>query len=137
MAIATWPNDNKLGAVALKAAGAVTATGNETAVEVGKGAFKCVSNITAIDCDASDDLFIAVIEANTRNATSTWLEIGTLFARGNATATGRSTNDSTDEEEIIVDNPYDYQVRVKTYLPTTTTSGINYTVNAYPLPRKE
>jgi hypothetical protein len=131
MSIATWSPDGKLGAVALKAAGLVAASATETAVEVGKGKFRIVSNITAIETASNNEMYNVVLEANSRSATTTWNEIGTLFARGASETTGRSADDSTDEEEIIVDNPYDYQVRVHTYVVGSISTGINYTVDAY------
>lgn len=133
MAIATWSPDGKLGAVALKAAGLIAASATETAVEVGKGKFRAVSTITAIETASGDEQYIALIEANTRGATSTWYEIATLFARGASAATGRSAADVADAEEVIVDNPYDYQVRVRTYVVGSVSTGINYTVDAYTL----
>lgn len=133
MAIGTWSPDGKLGAVALKAAGLIAASAAETAVEVGKGKFRAVSNITAIETASGDEQYIGLIEANTRAATTTWYEIATLFARGASAATGRSGADVADEEEIIVDNPYDYQVRVNTKVVGSVATGINYTVSAYRL----
>lgn len=133
MAVGTWSPDGKLGAVALKAAGLVTAEANETAVEVGKGKMRIVTNITAIEIASNNELYISVIEANTRAATSTWYEIATLFARGAKEVTDRAADDAADEEEIIIDNPYDYQVRVTTYVVGSIDTGINYTVDAYTL----
>jgi len=133
MAIATWPNEGKLGALSLKAAGLVDESDTETAVEVGKGTFRAVTSITAIEVASNNELYISVIEANTRSATSTWYEIGTLFARGANEVTGRTADDSADAEEIVLDNPYDYQVRVHTYVVGSISTGINYTVDAYPL----
>lgn len=133
MAIATWPGTGKLGAVALKATGLVATTTAETAVEVGKGKMRIESTISAIEVASNNELYIAVLEANTRSATSTWYEIATLFARGAQEVTGRSADDSADAEEVIADNPYDYQVRVKTYVVGSVGTGVNYTVNAYGL----
>lgn len=131
MAIANWSPDGKLGAVTLKAAGLVAETTNETAVYVGKGKMRIVTNITAIEVASNNELYIAVIEANDRSASTTWREIGTLFARGAKEVTGRTDDDSIDEEEIIIDNPYDYQVRVTTYVVGSIATGINFTAKAY------
>lgn len=133
MAIGTWSPDGKLGAVELKAAGLVAADANGSAVYVGKGKMRIVSNITVIEVASNDEHYTAVIEANTRAATSTWKEIGTLFARGALEITGRAADDAVDEEEIVIDNPYDYQIRVTTYVTGTIATGINFTVNAYGL----
>jgi len=64
LTIATWSPDGKLGAVSLKAASAVTSDTTETAVEVGKGKFRLVIAITAIDVDTADDLYMVLLEAN-------------------------------------------------------------------------
>jgi len=133
MAIATWSPDGKKGAVDLKTAGLITEETNETAVYVGKGKFRIVTAITAIEVASNNELYISVIEANTRGATSTYYEIGTLFARGAKEVTDRAADDAADEEEIIIDNPYDYQVRVTTYVVGSISTGINYTVKAYRL----
>lgn len=131
MAIATWSPDGKLGAVALKAAGLVKTTTNETAVFVGKGKMRIVTNITAIEVASNNELYIAVLEVNDRNATTTWREVATLFARGALEVTGRSADDAADEEEVIIDNPYDYNIRVTTYVVGSIATGINFTVDAY------
>ena len=131
LTIATWSPDGKLGAVALKAASAVTSDTTETAVEVGKGKFRLVIAITAIDVDTADDLYMVLFEANSRNATTTWSRITPKMAFGHSTATGDSSSDGTDTYEMIVDNPYDYQVRVKTIVVGTVSTGINYTADAY------
>ena len=133
MAIGTWSPDGKLGAVALKAAGLIITETNETAVYVGKGKMRIVTNITAIEVASNNELYISVIEANTRGATSTWKEVLTLFARGAKEVTDRAADDAADEEEIIVDNPYDFNVRVTTYVIGSISTGINYTVDAYRL----
>jgi len=133
MAIATWSPDGKLGPVTLKAAGLVAETTNEDSVFVGKGKTRVVTNITAMEIASNNELYISVIEANDRSATTTWREIATLFARGAKEVTGRTSDDSTDEEEIIFDNPYDYHVRVTTYVVGSIATGINYTAKAYHL----
>lgn len=132
MALANWPSDYRgLEGVALKSAGAITSTTNETAVTLGKGRYRLYVNITAIDDDAADDLYHILIQANTESATSTWYELTPKMCFGNSTATGDSTSDSTDTFDIIVDNPYDHQMRVRTIVKGTVTTGINYTVDAY------
>jgi hypothetical protein len=117
MAYATWSPDGKIGGTTLKSSAALTnaTTKNvETAVELDKGQYRIVTDITAITLAGANDFYLMIIEANTRAATSTWYEIGTLFAGGAKELTGRSANDAVDQLEIIIDNPYNYQVRVVT-----------------------
>lgn len=132
MAYATWQNDGKLGGVELKAAGAETSSTAQSGVVVGKGKMRVVTTITAIDTAGNDEHYTVVLEANTAAVTGTWYELGVLFSGGDSTTTGRSSDDTADELEIIIDNPYDYQVRVRSYMIGGTTS-LTYSVNAYPL----
>jgi hypothetical protein len=138
MAIATWSPDGKIGGLTIKTLANVKGSTitNGTAYEVGKGKFKAVTKVTVLDVDANDEHYIMVVEANTRAATSTWYEIGTLFAGGAHEVTGRAADDAADEYEIILDNPYDYQVRVTTYILGSTNVGITSSVILYPLSRK-
>jgi hypothetical protein len=139
MAIATWSPDGKIAPTTLKASAALTnaTTKNvETAVEIGKGKFRIVTAVTAINVTGDNDQYLMVLEANTRDATSTYYEIGTLFFGGAKEMTGRSADDAIDEYEIIVDNPYDYQVRVVSYI-VASSGSITSSVKAYALDRKE
>jgi len=131
--VASWSPDGKLGGVALKASGAVTSDTTETAVEVGKGKYRILIAITAIDVDTADDMYNIVLEANTRGATSTWYRLTPKLCFGHATATGDASSDGADEYEIIVDNIYDYQMRVSTIVVGTVTTGITFSVTAYSL----
>jgi len=133
LSIATWSPDGKLDGVALKSAGAITSDTTEDAVELGKGKYRLVLAITAIDVNATDDLYTVFVDANTRNATSTWKRVTPKMCFGHSTATGDDASDSTDTYEIIVDNPYDYQLRVTTDVVGTVSTGINYTLTAYRL----
>ena len=133
LSIATWSPDGKLDGVTLKSSGAVTTDTTETAVELGKGKYRIVIAITAIDVNAADDLYSIFIDANTRNATSTWYRITPKMCFGHETATGDDDNDAADEYEIIVDNPYDYQLRVTTDVVGTVSTGITYSMVAYRL----
>ena len=137
MAYGTWMNDNKLGGVTLKATGsAETASTTQTAVELGKGKYRIVTNVSAIDVAGSDEHYLVVLEANTRLVTGTYYEIATLYCGGDSSKTGRSADDVADEIEIIVDNPYDYVIRVRSYMIGATTS-LTYSVTAYALDSKE
>jgi hypothetical protein len=138
MGYATWSPDGKIGGTTLKASAALTnaTTKNvETAVELGKGKYRIVTDITAMTLAGANDFYLMVLEANTRDATSTYYEIGTLFAGGAKELTGRSANDSVGKLEIIVDNPYDNQVRVVTYI-VASAGSVTASVKAYPLTRK-
>jgi len=139
MAIATWSPDGKIAPFEIKASANVKGSTKTsgTAYEVGKGKFRAVTAITVLDVDDSDEHYTMVVEANTRADTSTWYEIGVLFSGGAHETTGRTADDAADEYEIIIDNPYDYQVRVVTYLIGSTDTGITSSVKLYALDRKE
>jgi len=133
MIIATWTPDGKVGPFALKASGALTASANGTAYEVGKGKFRIVTAVTAIVVTANTEHYTVVIEANSRAASTVWNEIGVAFSGGAKEVTGRSADDAADEYEIIVDNPYDYQIRVTHYIVGSSDVSITDSVKAYPL----
>lgn len=134
--VATWSPDCKLGAVALKAAGLEAASTNSTAVEVGKGKFRAVLTWTACEVDTGDEFYNIVIEANTRAVTGTWKKIASLGCYGCAALTSDTVTPAAGAYEMIVDNPYDYQVRVTSYIRGTFGTGMNYSVDAYPLADK-
>jgi len=139
MTIATWPNECKLGAVALKASGNTTGSTKTvgTAIEVGNGRFLCETKITVLDVASNDERYTIDIEANSRDATTTWRRVATVFAGGAKEVTGRDDDDAASEHQVIVDNPYDYQVRYVIYLVGSTATGITSAINLYPVPRKE
>lgn len=132
--VASWSPDGKLGALSLKAAGLITADGTATAVEIGKGKYRIVLTTTAVEIASNNELYVVELEANTRNTTTTWYTIGTLAVLGAKEVTGRDT-DTADAGvyEIIVDNPYDYQVRVRYYVNGTIATGCNFSVDAHSL----
>lgn len=135
--VATWSPDGKLGAVSLKAAGLITADGTETAVIVGKGKYRIVLTTTAVEIASNDEFYLVELEANTSGATSTWYSIGVLACLGALEVTHRDTDTAAAESyEVIVDNPYDYQVRVRYYVNGAIATGANFTVDAYPLIHK-
>lgn len=137
---AKWPADNKQGGVQLASystdspfTGTDTA---ETAVYLGKGKYRIVTTWSTCAVDGGDEFYHMTLEANTRNDTSTYYEIATLAVLGDSSVTGRNDDDAaTGAKEIIVDNPYDYQVRVHTFSNGSTVSCA-FTVYAYPLNRK-
>lgn len=129
--------DNKLGGVTLKSAGLVAADTSETAVEIGKGKYRIVLTWTACEVASNDELYNVVLEANTRNATSTYYKVAPLGAYGALEVTGdEADTPSTGTMEVIADNPLDYQMRVRTYVNGTIATGINFSVTAYPLGSK-
>lgn len=133
----SFVNDCKLGGTTLKAAALIAVDTSSTAVEIGKGKYRIVTTWTACEVDNNDELYVVAIEANTRAATSTWYEIGIAAVLGDSVATGRDTDQaSTGSCEIIVDNQYDYQLRVRTYVNGTVGTGCNFSVVAYPLATK-
>ena len=136
MAVATWSPDGKLGGVEIVASTAVTADANSTGVVVGKGKIRIVVDVTAIEVASNDEFFNIDIEANTEADTSTWYRIGNLCLGADG-ATGRAADDAIDEYEFIVDNPYDYQIRAATYVNGTISTGITFSITAYPFLFKE
>ena len=131
MSFVTWSPDKGLEGISLKDAGLVTTTTNGTGVKVGKGKYRLVVNITAIDADASDDLYFIAVQANTADASTTWKEVTPKMGFGNSTTTGDSATDTADEFDIIIDNPEDYQLRIRTIVVGTVTTGINYTAKLH------
>jgi hypothetical protein len=133
-----WPSDVILGGTTLKAAALVATDTASTAVYLGKGKFRVVTTWTACEIDNNDELYHVTLEANTRAVTGTWYEIACLAVLGDSVATGRGTDEaSTGSKQIIVDNPYDYQVRVNTLVNGTVSTGCNFSVIAYPLGSKD
>jgi hypothetical protein len=129
----TWSPDGKLGGVTIEASaahGSNDATG--TSVYVGKGKFRMVTAATVVKVSGTDEIYFVTVEANSRGATTTWKTIGTVFAGGYSSKTGRDTSDVADEQEVIIDNPYDYQIRTRTNFSGSSPS-ITYSLTAYPL----
>ncbi len=135
--VATWSPDCKLGAVALKATGAEATSTTSTAVELGKGKFRIVLTWIACEVDSSNEFYNICLEANTRDATSTYYKIASLGCYGDSSRTADTDTPAAGTYEMIVDNPYDYQVRVRSYIAGTFGTGMDYTVDAYPLVDKQ
>ena len=136
MAQATWPADKITGGVSLKASGAVTTDTTETAVELGKGRYDLYVSISAIETASGDEFYHILLEGNTRNTTGTYYEIGEIGSFGAATPTGRASADTAANFWRTVENPLDYQVRVRTYTNGSISTGITFSVTAYPVNRK-
>lgn len=129
----TWPDNNMPGSISLKSAGAVTTSTNGTAAYAGKGKYLVKLVVSALDVDTANDLYMIKIQANTADATTTWLDVSPKMALGHSTATGDSASDEADTVYWIIDNPYDHQLRVRTIIVGTVTTGINYTCDLIPL----
>lgn len=128
-----WPNDVKLGETTLKAAALVAADTNSTAVYLGKGKFRVVTTWTTCQISGTDELYHVCLDADTRAAATTYYEIATLAVLGYSGATGRDASDAaTGSKEIIVHNPYDYNVRVRTVVNGASPT-CNFSVIAYPI----
>lgn len=136
-AMGTWSPEGKLGAVTLEASAAhATNDAVGTAVFIGKGKKRIVTDATVVKVSGNNEMYLITLEANTIAATTTYKTIATLFAGGDTSVTGRDTDDVLDSQEIIIDNPYDYQVRVRSNMVGSSPS-ITYSVNAYPLGSKD
>jgi hypothetical protein len=128
---AVFPTGMNIGGLALKASGAVTSSTQETAVIVGKGKFRIVTTVTAVDVASTDEGYVVNLEANTAAATSTWFTLATLLA-GGATTVWKMPSVVIGTYVTIVENPYDYQVRVTTTC-LASGSSITFSVDAYPV----
>ena len=135
--LATWSPDCKLGGVELKALGREATSTTSTEVELGKGKFRIVLTWTECEVDSSNEFYNICLEANTRAATSTYYKIASLGCYGDSSRTADTDTADTGEYEMIVDNPYDYQVRVRSYIAGTFGTGMKYSVTAYPLADKQ
>lgn len=121
-----------IGGQVLKAAGAITSTTAQTAVTVGRCEFEVQADWTACKISANDETYLDVIEANTVAAPTVWNRIGVLnllgaveiVVEGDATATG--------SVRAAFRNPYDYQVRLKTWIAGTLPS-VNHAAKLYPM----
>ena len=130
----TQPTDVIVGPLALKASGAEAVSTDNTAVEIGKGQYRIDFVVTAIDVASTDEFYNLNLEVNTRAATTTWKILGSVCI-GTDGATAQDADDTTGTYSLIVNNPYDYQIRVASKIAGTSPS-ITYAVNAYPLARK-
>lgn len=128
---AVFPTGMLIGGTALKASGAVTASTQETAVEIGKGKFKIVTTVTAVDVASTDEGYVINLEASTRATPATWFTLATLLA-GGATAVWKMPGIIIGTYVTIVENPYDYYVRVTTTC-LASGSSITFSVDAYPV----
>ena len=128
---ATFPTEMNIGGVALKASSAVTASAQATAVEIGKGKFRIVTTVTVVDVAGTDEGYVINLEASTRAAPTVWFTLATLLA-GGATTVWKMPSVVIGTYVTIVENPYDYYVRVTTTC-LASSSSITFSVDAYPV----
>jgi hypothetical protein len=126
--------DTMLGATVLKAAGLVAADTNHSAVLVGHGPFAIRAAWTANEIASNDELYIVVVEANTLAATTTWTQIGVLLVTGATEVIGGVADGAaTGAVKQGFINPYDYQIRLATYVNGALASGFNYSADLFPI----
>ena len=121
-----------IGAVSLKAAGLIATTTAHLEVEVNKCSFAVQMDWTACEIATGDEVYVVCMEANTRAAPTVWTTIGHLAALG-ATAHLGGMGDATATGSIRAgfSNPYDYQVRAKTWVSGSIATGINSVIKLY------
>lgn len=66
------------GGTVLQAATTITAGADSTGVLLAEGRYKVVIDATAVCIDTSDEIYNILIQANTKEATSTWIDKGQL-----------------------------------------------------------
>ena len=121
------------GGVTLQAAGLVTASAQNTAVAAGRGWYKIVCTVSAVEVASNDERYAIDIEANTADTTGTWFRLATVLDIGAAEVTGRQADDTTGTYVAAVFNPNDYQIRAVNHVLGTIATGFNCVVKAYPL----
>lgn len=133
MAYATHGLDLKNG-IELKASGLIAADTNSTGVTVGRGLYLCKIAWTAAEIVDNDELYNIVLEANTVAVTGTWDRLGGGFLAGPTEVIGGAGDIAASGEIVFgVFNPYDYQMRVATYVNGTIATGMNFSVTLYPV----
>jgi hypothetical protein len=126
--------DTMAGAIPLKAAGLIAATTAHLEVVQGHGPFCVRAALTACEIASNDEFYKVVVEANTLAAPTTWTEIGVLGVFG-ATEVMATSGDSSATAAVKAGfmNPYDYEVRLKTYVSGTIATGINFAADLFPI----
>jgi hypothetical protein len=134
MSIATFGLDYGSGGVALKAAALIAADTASTAVFLGRGWFALRIVWTACEIVSNDELYNLVFQANTAAVTGTYYDLGNICFGATEVTGGMDDTPATGEIWITLFNPYDNQVRVNTFVNGTIATGMNFSVDAYPLP---
>lgn len=133
MAVATYGIDYGSGGVALKAAGLVAADTAETAVTVGRGWYLARIVWTACEIATGDEFYNVQFQADTAAAAGTFIDLTNVAFGNSALLGGAAATAGTGEMWVGVFNPYDNQMRVKTWVTGTIATGFNYTVDLYPV----
>lgn len=123
-----------LGGTELKAAGLIAADTGHTAIAMGHSVFAVQMDWTACEIATGDEFYMVTVEANTESATSTWTNIGVLAVLGaTAVVGGEGDAPATGSARGAFFNPYNHQVRLKTWVNGTIATGINFSAKAYPI----
>jgi hypothetical protein len=123
-----------LGGTELKAAGLIAADTGHAAIAMGHSVFAVQMDWTACEIATGDEFYMVTVEANTEAATSTWTNIGVLAVLGaTALVGGEGDAPATGNVRAAFFNPYNHQVRLKTWVTGTIATGINFSAKAYPL----
>jgi hypothetical protein len=133
MAIATYGIDYGSGGVALKAAALVAADTAETAVFCGRGWMAARIAWTACEIVSNDELYVVLFQANTAAATSTYVDLVSVPFGATEVTGGQGDTPASGEMWLAFFNPGDHQVRVNTLVNGTIATGMNFSVDVYPL----
>lgn len=126
--------DTMPGAIPLKAAALIAADTDHLEVTVGHGPFCVRAAWTAAEIVSNDELYVCKVFANTLAAPTTWTEIGTLFVLGATEVTGGAGDAAaTGAIKAGFMNPYDYEVRLSTFVNGTIATGLNFSADLYPI----
>ena len=130
-----WQAYNKefgtLGAIALKASGAVTTSAAAAAVVVGSGTYQVKVVVSALDVVNNDEQYLIVIEGNTLAAASTYTEVGNLVL-GALEVTGRAADGVVGTYMVPITYTGGDKIRIHTYVIGTTPS-ITFSADVLPL----
>lgn len=111
-----------------------TADAQGAAITVGKGLYHVVFNLTAEDTAIDDtNAGIAYVQANTVAAATTWVEIGCIPFRAASSGGAGGGVAAVGAHSIVVDNPYDHQLRVA--FEAIGSPDITFSATIYPVIR--
>lgn len=135
MAVATYGLDYGSGGVSLKAAGLIAADTDHTAAFLGRGWSAIRIAWTAAEVASTDELYNVVFQADTKAAEGTYIDLQVGVAFGDSVALGGAVDTAaTGEMWLAIFNPYDNNVRARTFVAGTIATGFNCTIDAYPMP---
>jgi hypothetical protein len=123
------------GGVSLLASGLHSVTFSSGKPVVGRGLFAVQTVLNAVEVGTGNETYKFTLYANTRAATSTWYDLGTVqcFGCGSALTGHKGANSTETIPETFAFNPYDYQVYARCVVGGTVTNGINATMKIYPI----